>query len=244
MIKENKEDKSSGITDEEFDSLLENNFPFAKRAEGLRLKPYRCPAGKLTIGYGRNLEDNGITEAEANSLLLDDLVNANNLARTLVVYQENLPDSIRLVQITVWQQIVTDMAFNLGKARLAKFKKFLKALDEYQFNDAIVEMIDSQWFSQVGNRAKLLVIAGSRLCSLGYDLDSAIEFVNNYLSVLGPRPEWKKLDKINLAFYYELYQWYLARLAKLTDHKKVVENLPKRFKKELDKALELFTNRI
>ncbi len=25
------------------------------RHEGLRLRPYRCPAGKLTIGYGRNL---------------------------------------------------------------------------------------------------------------------------------------------------------------------------------------------
>ena len=25
--------------------------------EGLRLKPYRCPAGKLTIGVGRNLDD-------------------------------------------------------------------------------------------------------------------------------------------------------------------------------------------
>jgi lysozyme len=26
------------------------------RHEGLRLKPYRCTAGKLTIGIGRNLE--------------------------------------------------------------------------------------------------------------------------------------------------------------------------------------------
>ena len=28
--------------------------------EGLRLGVYRCPAGKLTIGFGRNLEDKGI----------------------------------------------------------------------------------------------------------------------------------------------------------------------------------------
>ncbi|MCP4280350.1 MAG: lysozyme, partial [Alteromonas sp.] len=27
--------------------------------EGLRLKPYKCTAGKITIGYGRNLDDNG-----------------------------------------------------------------------------------------------------------------------------------------------------------------------------------------
>jgi len=37
--------------------------------EGLRLKPYHCPAGKLTIGIGRNLEDKGITEKEALMLL-------------------------------------------------------------------------------------------------------------------------------------------------------------------------------
>jgi len=35
--------------------------------EGLRLKPYHCPAGKHTIGIGRNLEDKGITEKEAFS---------------------------------------------------------------------------------------------------------------------------------------------------------------------------------
>jgi len=37
--------------------------------EGLKLKPYKCPAGKLTIGIGRNLEDRGITEQEAQMLL-------------------------------------------------------------------------------------------------------------------------------------------------------------------------------
>ena len=33
--------------------------------EDIKLKPYRCSAGKLTIGVGRNLDDNGITRAEA-----------------------------------------------------------------------------------------------------------------------------------------------------------------------------------
>ena len=30
------------------------------RHEGLRLKPYRSTAGKLTIGFGRNLDDRGL----------------------------------------------------------------------------------------------------------------------------------------------------------------------------------------
>ena len=48
-------------------------FKFTKLAEGLSLKPYRCPAGKLTIGYGHNLEANGISEEIANQLLHEDL---------------------------------------------------------------------------------------------------------------------------------------------------------------------------
>lgn len=43
------------------------------RDEGLRLKPYHCTAGKLTIGYGRNLDDNGISEEEALSMLRNDI---------------------------------------------------------------------------------------------------------------------------------------------------------------------------
>ena len=39
------------------------------RHEGLRLKPYRDTAGKLTIGVGRNLDDVGVSEAEAFALL-------------------------------------------------------------------------------------------------------------------------------------------------------------------------------
>lgn len=35
--------------------------------------PYKCPAGKLTLGYGRNIEANGISEDEALRLLSDDL---------------------------------------------------------------------------------------------------------------------------------------------------------------------------
>lgn len=231
-------------TDKGFDNLLETNFPFAKQAEGLRLKPYRCPAGKLTIGYGRNLEDKGIEEAEADSLLIDDLVDAYEIARTLVVYQKDLPDPVRLFQISIWQQIVIDMAFNLGKNGLAKFNKFIKALADYRFTDAVVDMIDSQWFTQVGNRSKLLVIAGLSLTSLGYSLDEKIESLYEYIKALGPNPARQRLPKIDLVFYFEIYQWYLGKLAFLGDHKEVMKNLPKRFKKELDKALELFTYNI
>ena len=37
--------------------------------EGMRLKPYYCPAGFLTIGVGRNLEGNGMSWGEMVSLI-------------------------------------------------------------------------------------------------------------------------------------------------------------------------------
>lgn len=53
-----------------------------KRHEGLKLKPYRCTANKLTIGYGRNIDDVGISEAEAEVLLSNDLERcANEVAK-------------------------------------------------------------------------------------------------------------------------------------------------------------------
>jgi lysozyme len=51
-----------------------------RQCEGLRLKAYRCPAGKLTIGYGHTGADvktgMTITAAEADALLSRDLIAA------------------------------------------------------------------------------------------------------------------------------------------------------------------------
>ena len=38
-----------------------NAIELIKYHEKYRRFPYRCTAGKLTIGYGWNLDDNGIT---------------------------------------------------------------------------------------------------------------------------------------------------------------------------------------
>jgi GH24 family phage-related lysozyme (muramidase) len=43
----------------------ENMIRQLTRHEGLRLKPYLCPAGKLTIGIGRNLEARNFPQAAA-----------------------------------------------------------------------------------------------------------------------------------------------------------------------------------
>ena len=51
------------------------------------------------------------------------------------------------------QRVMANMCFNLGHPRLSNFKKFLAALEEGDYEKAAVEMMDSRWASQVGDRA-------------------------------------------------------------------------------------------
>lgn len=45
------------------------------------------------------------------------------------------------------------MVFNLEKAGLAKFNKFLKYILSNKYKEALVETVDSEWARQVKNRA-------------------------------------------------------------------------------------------
>jgi hypothetical protein len=56
-----------------------------ERDEGRRLKAYVDTMGKVTIGYGRNLSDVGISEADAMRFLLEDISAAE------AVLDANLP---------------------------------------------------------------------------------------------------------------------------------------------------------
>uniref|UniRef100_A0A7V2F643 Lysozyme n=1 Tax=Rhodothermus marinus TaxID=29549 RepID=A0A7V2F643_RHOMR len=116
--------------------------------EGLRLKPYRDAVGKLTIGYGRNLEDVGISLEEAELMLEHDLDRAIQAAKEVVPGFDVL-DEVR-------QAVLVNMAFNIGRAGLASFKRMRAALALGDFERAASEMLDSLWARQVGRRAQEL----------------------------------------------------------------------------------------
>jgi lysozyme len=116
--------------------------------EGLRLKPYRCSAGKLTIGIGRNIEDVGITEEEALVLF------GNDISRVIAEIDKNIPAFSSLDEIR--KRVLVDMGFNLGIRRLMKFRRMLAALEDGDYSQAAVEMMDSRWARQVGSRAERL----------------------------------------------------------------------------------------
>jgi len=117
--------------------------------EGLRLRPYHCPAGKLTIGVGRNLEEKGITEKEAFVLLENDIEECRKDLEEIFQGFDLLPESVQLVLV--------DMRFNLGPNRFRNFKRMIAAVKNHNFYQAAAEMKDSRWYTQVGQRAKTLV---------------------------------------------------------------------------------------
>lgn len=129
---------------------IEKFKPMLKKHEGLRLKPYRCTAGKLTIGYGRNLDDRGITEEEADRLLHNDILLCSlQLDRDLPWWKYH-PENV--------QMVLMDMCFNLGISGLLEFKRTLGYIRDQKYSAAAVEMLKSKWASQVGARAKELSV--------------------------------------------------------------------------------------
>lgn len=122
---------------------------FTKEMEGLRLMPYRCPAGKLTIGYGHNLETNGISKEIAEKLLDDDLTEAALATSKLIPVTDQ-----------IWFDIATDMVFNMGLTKFKTFMNLIKYIKEGSYDNALAEMVNSLWFKQVGRRSKLLWLAG------------------------------------------------------------------------------------
>jgi len=117
--------------------------------EGIRYKPYRCTANHLTIGVGRNLDDCGISHSEAMLLLDNDIALAIGICSILFKNFKQLDD--------VRQEVLINMAFNLGQSRLGMFRKLIAAVEACDFEEAAIQMERSAWYKQVGNRAKQLV---------------------------------------------------------------------------------------
>jgi lysozyme len=120
------------------------------RDEGIRLKPYRCTAGKLTIGIGRNLDDKGITQAEAELLARNDIASVIAELDRRIPWWKTLDD--------VRQRVLVNMGFNLGVDGLMAFKNTLAAVQAGRYLDAAQGMMASKWAKQVGHRAERLAL--------------------------------------------------------------------------------------
>ena len=117
-----------------------------KEYEGLSNVLYKCTSNKLSIGYGRNLEDVGISKDEAEYLLKNDI----DIALDEVSEHFDMPNLPEPAQI-----VLVDMSFNMGISRLLNFRNMIKAIEQDEWDKAADELLDSKYAAQTKRRARM-----------------------------------------------------------------------------------------
>ena len=126
--------------------------------EGFRARPYLDTVGVATIGYGStfvlgervSMDWTAITADTARELLRGDLYQALIDAQAVFSRFNDMND--------VRQEVIVNMAYNLGRRGLAGFKRMVKKSDYLDYAGMAFEMQNSKWFSQVGLRSIRLVL--------------------------------------------------------------------------------------
>lgn len=140
--------------------------------EGKKHFLYKCTSGYWTIGIGRNIEANPLTDQEKEFIYGQKLDNEEAIAYLrdigindddidLLFYNDiekvdkglnkrylwyaDAPEAVKLVML--------DMAFNLGLHGFGKFYNTLAYLESGQYQLAASNMLKSKWAGQVGKRA-------------------------------------------------------------------------------------------
>jgi len=112
-----------------------------KRHEGWEAKPYIDTVGIPTFGYGFTY----ITLAEGEMILRNRIETYKQELIATFPWTKKL-DSVRF-------NVLLNMTYNLGIARLSGFVNTLKAVEEGRWEDASRGMLASKWATQVKGRA-------------------------------------------------------------------------------------------
>ena len=123
--------------------------------EGIKYEIYNDHLGYPTFGIGHLIteadEEYGkpigtpVSEERVNTVFDSDVAIYISEAKKVFPNLDSLPAEA--------QEVIVNMCFNMGAPRLSKFKKFIAAVNESNWVTAGVEMLDSRWAKQVGNRA-------------------------------------------------------------------------------------------
>tara|TARA_R110002072_G_scaffold275506_1_gene436596 strand:+ start:111 stop:524 length:414 start_codon:yes stop_codon:yes gene_type:complete len=119
-----------------------------KQHEGYVGIVYKDSLGIDTIGYGFAIKDLELDKDVCDIILerkLHNLEDSVNLKFSWFMY---MPQEIK--------DVVMEMCYQLGVNGFSKFKKTVSYLQDRQFEEASVEMLDSLWAKQTPNRAKEL----------------------------------------------------------------------------------------
>lgn len=118
-------------------NIPELSVDYTKRNEGVALKPYRCKAGKLTIGIGRNLEDKGLSVSEIEILYHNDLIDAVTDLKRIFCDWDALTEPQKVVLV--------DMRFHMGPGGFRSFKNMLNAINSGQLDVVPAHILDSKY---------------------------------------------------------------------------------------------------
>lgn len=122
-----------------------------KDHEGLRLEQYKDSLGNATIGYG-HLSKSGDatkwTQKEADTAFEKDFNTAAQGAATIAGFKG---------ATAARQSALTDLTFNMGVGWDKGFPKFSEAFAKGDYDTAADELVDSDWYKQVGRRGPKIV---------------------------------------------------------------------------------------
>ena len=127
----------------------DNAIELATYFEGFYAKPYICPAGFWTIGYGHlcKKDHSPITKDQAESYLKQDLQNALlgtiRICPNLLIEDEN------------WLGAIVDFTFNLGAGRLQS-STLKRKINSQLWDDVPSEL--NKWVYGGGRKLKGLVL--------------------------------------------------------------------------------------
>ena len=121
------------------------------RDEGYKLNLYRCPAGKLTVGIGHNIEDRGLTSTVIDLIFEEDLADAVKSASHIF---GEVFDSFS----TIRKLAIVNLIFNLGETKFREFEKTIAFIRAGRWKEASIELLDSRYARQVGIRANRIAI--------------------------------------------------------------------------------------
>jgi len=114
--------------------------------EGFNGMPYDDTLGIPTIGIGTKLP---LTEEEA------ELIAEHRMSQKINHLLSEKP--IVLTLTLTRQEVLFNMAFQLGVNGLIKFKKMWDGIENHDFEEASKEMKNSRWYLQTTSRAEKLM---------------------------------------------------------------------------------------
>ena len=122
-----------------------------KRDEGVVNHAYQDSLGFTTIGCGRLIDSRrsgGLRDSEVDFLLNNDI--EEKTAQVLAA----LPWASKLSEPRLG--VLLNMAFQMGLRGLLGFKRALGSIEDGQYKEAAIYMLDSAWAEQTPERAKRL----------------------------------------------------------------------------------------